>query len=99
MCRSVGKLSASERITRRPRSRSSAAASSLNTLIEVESATITSPARAPISRAIRSPTRRGQPIQSCAFQPPMRSRPQSSTTRPTRSGVVTGSAPSELPSR
>ena len=73
MWRSVGKLSASERITRRPRLRSSAAARSLKRLTDVESATITSPGWAPTSGAIRSPTRRGQPIQSWRFQPPMRS--------------------------
>src|SRR5262249_5174897 len=60
--RSVGKLSVSERITERPRWRSSAALSSLKTLIEVESATITSPARAPISDAIAHPLRPADPV-------------------------------------
>jgi hypothetical protein len=64
MYRSVGKFSVSDTITRRPGSILSAAASTLNKLIEVDSATTTSPASAPMSRAILSPTRSGIPIQS-----------------------------------
>jgi hypothetical protein len=50
-------------ITRRSGRSASAAASTLNRLTDVESATTTSPAAAPTSRAILSPTRRGMSTQ------------------------------------
>ena len=47
--------------------RRSAVASTLNRFSEVESAQITSSLRAPISRAIFAPTRRGRSIQRASF--------------------------------
>jgi len=78
----------------------SAQASTLNRLSEVESAQITSSACAPISSAMRAPTRAGRSIQPAAFHEPMSPRPHSwRTTSFTRAAVVAGRAPSELPSR
>ena len=73
---------------------------SLNRSTDVESATITSPAAAPTSRAILSPTRVGAPIQSRVVQPWTREAPHSScTAAATRAGVALGKAPRELPAR
>ena len=73
--RSVGKLPRSETTMCRPGRRPSAAASSLNRLTEVESATITSCAFAPIRRAILAPRRCGRSTQPCRFQLVIRSSP------------------------
>ena len=68
--------------------------------IDVESPTTTSPARAPISGAMRSPVRIGRSYQSASFQ--LRIRPLPHCARATasmRSATPIGSAPSEFPSR
>ena len=78
----------------------SAALSTLKTLTLVESATTSSPAPAPTSCAILSPTRCGSVIQPALFQLPMRPWPHSCvTTCCSRAAVARGSTPSELPSR
>ena len=53
------------------RTRSSAALKTLYRLTDVESATTNSPASAPTSRAILSPTRCGRSIQPALFQLPI----------------------------
>jgi len=100
MYRSLGKLSCWVTITARPGAAATAALTSLWRFTEVLSVTTTSPGRAPIRRAILSPTRRGAAYQPAPFQ--LRTRPlphSSSTAAATRAGVAAGSAPSELPSR
>ena len=78
----------------------SAALSTLNRLTEVLSVATTSPAPAPIRRAILSPTWPGIWNQPCLFQLWIRSVPHSCvTTSATRAGALAGITPSELPSR
>jgi hypothetical protein len=87
-------------MTLRPGRAASAATISLKRFTEVESATITSPGRAPISRAILPPVRAGAPIQSCRFQLRISDVAHSSAMAArSRSCTTAGAAPSELPSR
>jgi len=72
----------------------------LNRLTDVLSATITSPALAPISDPILPPIRAGASIQWAAFQLRISPLPHScAITSSSRVAVPRGSAPSELPSR
>jgi hypothetical protein len=104
MYRSVGKLLASDTITLRAGSRvcctRSAAASTLNRLIEVVSVTTTSSWPAPTSGASLLPSRCGSSNQPAVFQLRIRPSPHSSaTTWAARAAAARGRAPSELPSR
>ena len=75
-----------------------AARTSWYRLTVTESCTSTSPDRAPISGASRSPTWRGRSTQWSQLR--MRSRPHASrSTASTRANVRAGGMPSELPSR
>ena len=104
MYRSVGKLSRSDRITRRPGLACcwmrSAAASALKMFSEVVSVMTTSPLPAPIRPASLSPRRAGRSNQPAVFQLRMRPAPHSlPITSAARAAAVLGSTPSELPSR
>src|SRR5688572_5395118 len=102
MYRSVGKLVRSETIAAvangfgGPGARHAAAPAlrALNRLIDVESATINSPGRAPTSVAILSPIRCARVIQPALFQLRMSPLPHSSSITPLmRAPAVFGRAP------
>lgn len=77
-----------------------AAATAWNTLIDSVSPMTTLPGSAPISRAMRLPTRPGMVIQSALFQARINCSPHSRVITPaTRACAASGSGPSELPSR
>ncbi len=93
-----GNCSRSVRMTLRSgaatRIRSSAALRALNRFTDVASATTSSPAPAPTSRAILSPTRCGMSIQPALFQLRISPRPHSSsTTRRTRAAASWATRP------
>ena len=97
---SVGKLPASATTTRRPGRRLRPACSALWMLIVVVSLTTTSPGPAPITGAIRSPSRVGSSNQPAVFQllisPSAHSRSAASAAA---LSAASGAGPSELPSR
>ncbi len=98
MYRSVGKLSRSVTITRRPARSRIAATATLNRLTEVESPTRTSSGRAPTRGAIRAPRVAGLSHQPAASQ--LRTSPSPHSVRrvaSTRATEVRGGGPSELP--